>query len=61
MAVDSSRLDSELAGLDALELSEDGQRRRASRLWTATWPKLAAVGLALSAWQVVVWSHWRPE
>ncbi len=61
MAVDASQLHSELAGLDALELSQDRQRGRASRLWAATWPKLAAVALALSAWQVVVWSHWRPE
>ncbi len=61
MAVDSSRLDSELAGLDALELAERGERGRTGRLWAATWPKLAAVALAVLAWQVVVWSGWRPE
>ncbi|MBL9107576.1 MAG: ABC transporter permease [Myxococcales bacterium] len=32
-----------------------------SALWQAAWPKLAAIGLALAIWQVVVWSGWRPE
>lgn len=32
-----------------------------SRLWAWIWPKLLAVGLVLGAWQVVVWSGWRPE
>jgi NitT/TauT family transport system permease protein len=31
------------------------------RLWTATWPKAAAVALALFVWQLVVWSGWKPE
>src|SRR6476661_3169057 len=31
------------------------------RLWRITWPKLAAIGLALLIWQAVVWSGWRPE
>ncbi len=61
MAVDGSRLDTELAGLDALELGEHRERGRPTRLWAAAWPKLAAVALALIAWQLVVWSGWRPE
>jgi NitT/TauT family transport system permease protein len=32
-----------------------------SRIWAWSWPKLLAVGLVLGAWQVVVWSGWRPE
>jgi len=32
-----------------------------ARVWRATWPKVAAVGLALLIWQVVVWSGWRSE
>ena len=40
-------------------------RRQPSRLghrvWLATWPKAAAIGLALLIWQVVVWTGWRPE
>ncbi|MGI9051119.1 MAG: ABC transporter permease [Ilumatobacteraceae bacterium] len=31
------------------------------RVWSATWPKLAAIVLALGIWQAVVWSGWKPE
>src|ERR1700730_5692328 len=31
------------------------------RLWSWSWPKLAAVALALGVWQLVVWSGWRPD
>ena len=31
------------------------------RIWLATWPKVAAIALALLLWQIVVWSGWRPE
>ena len=34
---------------------------RGRRLWLATWPKLAAIGLALLIWQIVVWTGWRQE
>ncbi len=34
---------------------------RGARIWLAVWPKVAAIGLALLAWQCVVWSGWRPE
>jgi len=54
------RLASELAGLDALEQTTRPSLSLAVRVWRATWPKLAAIGLALFAWQVVVWSGWRP-
>lgn len=60
-AIDSRLLEEELAGLDALGLDEDQPADRLGRLWSALWPKLAAVVLALAAWQVIVWSHWRPE
>src|SRR6185312_6479943 len=33
---------------------------RGTRLWAATWPKLAALAIVLLAWQVVVWSGWKP-
>ncbi len=58
--VDEDRLDRELAGLDALELAESPIPfwRRA---WSATWPKFAAIGIAIFLWQCVVWSGWRPE
>ncbi|MCU0297940.1 MAG: ABC transporter permease [Candidatus Nanopelagicales bacterium] len=32
-----------------------------SRIWAWSWPKLMAVGLVLTVWQLVVWSGWRPE
>jgi NitT/TauT family transport system permease protein len=34
---------------------------RGRRLWLATWPKLAAVALAVLIWQIVVWTGWRKE
>ena len=55
------RLQAELSGLDALELAQDGGTSRHVRLWAATWPKLAAIALAVAFWQAVVWSGWRPE
>lgn len=50
----------ELAGIDALDAVrvEDGGRAR--RTWAAVWPKLAAAGLFLAAWQAVVWVELRP-
>lgn len=57
----SRELDEQLAGLDLLELAGEGRESRRRRVWTATWPKLAAVVLAIGIWQVVVWSGWKPE
>ncbi len=54
-------LRSELAGLDALELAGRQRRTWPSRAWAATWPKLAAIVLALVIWQLVVWSGWKRE
>jgi NitT/TauT family transport system permease protein len=54
-------LDDELAGLDALDQPEGERPPVASRVWSATWPKLAAIAIGLGAWQVVVWSGWRPD
>jgi NitT/TauT family transport system permease protein len=51
----------ELAGLDALERDYGGGPRRGAQLWSAAWPKLAAIALALTIWQLVVWSGWKPE
>lgn len=57
----SNRLDDELAGLDSLDTAAPAPPSLGPRLWSATWPKLLAVALALGAWQLVVWSGWRPE
>ena len=55
-----SRLDQDLAGLDALELADRARTGRLARLWRATWPKLGAIALFFGIWQLVVWSGWRP-
>jgi NitT/TauT family transport system permease protein len=55
------QLATQLAGLDALDQAARVQSTTfLRRAWGATWPKVAAIGLALFAWQVVVWSGWRP-
>ena len=46
------------------EISEAASPRHgapARQVWRNVWPKVAAVGLALAAWQVVVWSGWKPD
>jgi len=55
-----SRLDQDLAGLDALELAEKTRTSLLRRAWRATWPKLGAIALFFGIWQLVVWSGWRP-
>ena len=30
-------------------------------MWSATWPKLMAIGIFLGVWQIVVWTHWKPS
>ena len=59
--VRSDQLQEELAGIDALELADRTRISRGRRVWRATWPKLAAIAFALAAWQLIVWSGWRPE
>jgi NitT/TauT family transport system permease protein len=61
MATDEMSLARLESGLDALEHSEARPPTRAQRAWLATWPKLAAIGLVLLFWQVVVWSGWKPK
>jgi NitT/TauT family transport system permease protein len=52
----------ELSGLDALETAtRRGSSSRNARLWAGIWPKLLAIAIFLAFWQVVVWSHWRPD
>ena len=51
--------DAELAGLDALELGGQPSSSRLSRVVATTWPKLAAIAIALGLWQLVFWSHWK--
>jgi NitT/TauT family transport system permease protein len=36
-------------------------RRALTAAWAPVWPRLTALALAVFAWQVVVWSGWRPS
>ncbi|MGC4755347.1 ABC transporter permease [Micromonospora trifolii] len=57
----SARTDAEITGLDALEIAgRDKEVSRGARIWAATWPKLAALAIAIAAWQIVVWTGWKP-
>jgi NitT/TauT family transport system permease protein len=33
----------------------------AGTVWSWIWPKLVAVGLVVAVWQILVWTHWRPD
>jgi NitT/TauT family transport system permease protein len=51
----------EVAGLDALEAPRTPGTTLGRRAWAATWPKLLALAIVLGAWELVVWSGWRPS
>lgn len=55
----SPDLDRQLAGLDALELASGARRSPLARAWSALWPMLAAVAIALGVWELVVLSGWK--
>jgi NitT/TauT family transport system permease protein len=56
------RLAVELTGLDTLEQGQLTARPPVlRRAWSAFWPKLTAVAIFLTLWQLVVWSGWKPE
>jgi NitT/TauT family transport system permease protein len=60
--VGDDRRRAELSGLDALDLAEQERPRSlARRTWSALWPKLAAIAIFLSVWQLIVWSGWKPD
>ncbi len=51
------------AELDTRDVGDSAPRRlREPRLrwWSGLWPQLVAFAVAVAAWQVVVWSGWRP-
>lgn len=52
---------SELPVLEALPAAHGARRRLPRRLWSASWPRAAAVLIALTAWQLVAGSGWRPD
>src|ERR1700682_2660160 len=46
---------------DVVEDEPRSQRAWTERGWSWIWPKLVAIALVLGAWQVVVWSGWKPD
>ncbi|MCU1461292.1 MAG: Binding-protein-dependent transport system inner rane component [Acidimicrobiales bacterium] len=58
---DLRQLDAELAGIDHLDVPVTPAPSGLARVWAQLWPKLTAIALFFVIWQVVVWTHWRPE
>ena len=58
---DAAVLGETFASLDALDLHANDGDGRLHRLWSAGWPKVAAIAIAIFLWQVVVWSGWKPK
>jgi len=59
--VERESLGREIEGLDALDVPMVEGQQTLSRMWSAVWPKLAAVAMMLAIWQLVVWTGWRPS
>lgn len=56
-----AQVEQELEELEA-ESAEVAERPHgARRVWSWVWPKLAALALGVAAWQLLVWSGWRPD
>jgi NitT/TauT family transport system permease protein len=51
----------DIAGLDSLDVPVAPAPSLSRRAWSSTWPVLAAITLALSAWQVVAWVDIKPD
>jgi NitT/TauT family transport system permease protein len=58
--IPSGKLDREVRGLDNLELPVKPGVARARRAWSGLWPKVAAIGIVLLIWELVVWAGFRP-
>ena len=58
--IERASLEQEIEGLDALDVPLVEREHPLRRAWRAAWPKLAAVGIVLVVWQVLVWTGWRP-
>jgi sulfonate transport system permease protein len=53
--------DLELAGIDNLELPIASRQSLPWRIWRGTWPLLAAIGVVLAVWQILVLTGWKPH
>ncbi|HET6744973.1 MAG TPA: ABC transporter permease, partial [Candidatus Limnocylindria bacterium] len=57
---DLQHVDLELAGIDNLELPITSHQSLPWRVWRSAWPLLAAIGVVIAIWQIVVLAGWRP-
>src|SRR3954452_20089597 len=57
----ADNLDTVISGLDNLEVALPAEPSKAAKVWSATWPKLTAVAVVIIGWQLIVWSHWKPD
>ncbi|HEY5170850.1 MAG TPA: ABC transporter permease, partial [Acidimicrobiia bacterium] len=46
---------------DAVVIAELRPKPARAKLWPSVWPKVLAVAIFIGAWQVLVWTHWKPE
>jgi hypothetical protein len=62
---DATGQNTAIAGLDSLELRDITKGRDPARIarkaWSATWPKLLAIGLVLGAWQLFYLSNFHGD
>jgi len=57
----ATELAADLGGVEAVETTPRPSRIPLRLVWGGLWPKLAAAALMLAAWQVAVWSGWKPD
>jgi NitT/TauT family transport system permease protein len=57
----ATELAGDLAGVDPVETTARRTGLPVGRVWDGLWPKVAAAALMIAAWQIVVWSGWKPD
>lgn len=61
MARNTTELESDIAGLDALQSVVETGSGSARRAWSRIWPPVVALVVAIGIWQLVVLIGWRPD
>ena len=57
----ATELAAKLEVVPAAETAAAPRRLPLAGIWSSLWPKLAAILLGLTAWQLIVWSGWKPD
>lgn len=57
----ATELAAKLEVVPAAETELAPRRLPLAGIWSSLWPKLAAILLGLTAWQLIVWSGWKPD